>query len=306
MGGTDIRENPLEVNAGRGRAVRDSILRAVFVGSEEAVLGGLRLVEDVLDHEFHGGSYCRVTSGVRDVWAAATSGMTPEEQGGWASCLLADLISMAPVRLSGFPVPASILPQFEMEFSRILDGLESALPANLNLESDLFLKDLSLCRLDSFPCLAQVVEKNGRIPRKVLLNNLRQEFGVVLSLGFATGFRYAPFFEIHTHTAMPGGFDPVGWEQCYLLVADLLELYPEYAGLVGSSCFYDPALEGVSPDLACLREQQQSGGALLLPTGQNASAEGKYKPTGWLMIWPRTQLLRWARRAKTKRLHRSL
>ena len=301
MAGTDIPEHPLEAIAERGQVVRDAILRAIFVGREDAVSGGLRLVEDVLDHEFHGGSYCRVTSGVRDVWSAATSGMTAEEQGGWAGCLLADLISLAPMRLSGFAVPDSILPQFEMEFTRILDGLESPSPTDLNLDSDLFLNDLSLCRLDSFPCVVQVVEKNGRIPGKVLLNSLRQEFGVVLGLGFATGFRYAPFFEIHTHPAISGGFNPAGWEQCYLLVADLLELYPEYAGLVGSWGVFDPVLDRVSPDSACLRELPQSGGALLLPTGQSAAAEGKDKPTAWLMIWPRTQLRRWARRTKQKR-----
>jgi hypothetical protein len=57
------------------------------------------------------------------------------------------------------PVPDAVLPELRRQAMRIL-----ALDAP-SLEDDTFRKDLSICLLLSFPCVAQVVEETGIIPR---------------------------------------------------------------------------------------------------------------------------------------------
>ena len=172
---------------------------------------------------------------------------------------------------------------------------------------DAFRKDLSMCLLLSFPCVAQLVEQTGQIPRRALTTgNVLQ----TLRLGrhfAATGLKAGPYLEIHTHTPMLSSFNPEGWERCYDLVAELLAMRPECPGMVGGSWFYDPALARVTPRLTYLADSPIAGGAFRVRLGSAADdmelatatsdtrrklvADGTYTPTRWLLIWPREALL---------------
>jgi hypothetical protein len=300
--------------AAHAQTVRDRLLAANSTGGD--ALKSLRAIERAIDASFSKSKYYEVAEPLRADWAAATRGMQPTEEHRWAACLLADFIAQSPERLRDFPSPESVIPHTAHELSRILADIETQPEEARNLTSDPFLKDLSLSRLDSFPCVAQIVEKRSGIPRRIAAREFLRAFRQLLRLGVSSRFRYAPFFEIHTHTPMLGGFTPEGWDQCYLLVADLLVQYPDYHALVGGSWFYDPLLDGISPRLAYLRKTPVDGGAFLIRAGStnsdivNATAtsetrrklyeEGKYHPTGWLMIWPREALLAWARQRRRK------
>jgi hypothetical protein len=138
-----------------------------------------------------------------------------------------------------------------------------------------------------------------------------REPAALLTMGRASGFRYAPVFEAHTHKLMMRGFTPSGWHQCILLVADLLQLYPQYLGMTSGSWFYDPQMDRISPTLSFLHQRPVAGGAFLLPMGQrpvdikNATMNsasrrklyeaGQYRPVAWLLVWPRQALLDWAK-----------
>ena len=301
------QEPALDQVARRAAQLRDSLLG----DRKDACLPALRILEATLDASFRSASYFQISAAAHQAWNTSVNGLNPGQKAAWGACLLSDLISQVPQRLPNFPTPKSILPHTAFELSRILDELQKPSAAPQDLQNDLFLKDLVLCRLDGFPCVAQIVDKNASIPRRLVGQTLFQEPAALLKMGLSTGFRYAPTFEIHTHTPMLKGFNPEGWDQCYLLVADLLELYPHYHGLTGGSWFYDPELDRVSPRLAYLRKRPLSGGAFLIPMGQrkediiNATATsesrrklyevGEYKPTAWMMIWPRQALIDWAR-----------
>nr|WP_294505455.1 hypothetical protein [uncultured Rhodopila sp.] len=217
-----------------------------------------------------------------------------------AARLLAGVAARRPARL----VPDAVLPELSRQATRILAADKP------NLDDDVFRKDLSICLLLSFPCVAQVVEQIGGIPRRALTSGGP---GQALRLGAylsRTGLRPGPYLEIHTHTPMLDGFNEAGWERCYELVAELLAARPHCPGMVGGSWFYDPALAKISPRLAYLADTPIGGGAFrvrLGPSEEDAELAtatsstrralveaGTYVPTKWLLIWPRKALLAWA------------
>jgi hypothetical protein len=303
--------------AGRAAQLRDRLL-GESGNQGSVVLGNLRTFEAALDQAFKGKTYFRVQEGVRSAWNTAVA-TVPERT--WAASLLADLIAQAPQRLATSPVPAAILPHIASEFSRIVEHLEKHPEASPNLGSDLFLKDLALCRLGAFPCVAQIADKNSGISRALALRGLFRAPREVAALGLHTRLRFRPFFELHTHLPMLKGFTPKGWDLCYVLLADLLQAYPEYEGIVGSSWFWDPQLDRISPGLSFLRDRPLSGGAFLLPLGQppadiaDATASGsrrklylagEYRPMCWSLVWPRASLLRWVEMNRDRILETTL
>jgi hypothetical protein len=227
-----------------------------------------------------------------------------EGDGVFPALLAARLLAGAGGRRPERLVPDAVLPELWRQAMRIL---ATAAPS---LDDDAFRKDLSICLLLSFPCVAQVVEQTGGIPRRALTSGGP---GQALRLGAylaRTGLQAGPYLEIHTHTPMLDGFNPAGWERCYELVAELLAARPDCPGMVGGSWFYDPALSAISPRLAYLADTPIGGGAFRvrlgatvedaeLATATSASRRslveaGTYVPTKWLLVWPRKALLQWA------------
>ena len=80
--------------------------------------------------------------------------------------------------------------------------------------------------------------------------------------------------------------------------------------MAGTSWFYDPQLETVSPRLSYLRARPIERGAFIVRSGtlpfdiQSATAKsenrrrlyeaGKYIPVAYTLLWPREKLLAWA------------
>ena len=230
----------------------------------------------------------------------------------WNALLLAHLIERLPERARTRAIPASVLRGFIDQLSRIVGELATAPAGHLGLDDDIFLKDLGLCRLEMFPCAAQIVEQGAGVPRQMILSGGTGQIVRMIGLAVVLGGRFRPFFEIHTHTPMLGDFNPAGWDRCYRMVADLLVNQPDCQGLVGGSWFYDPAVEVISPHLAYLRQTPISGGAVTL-RGKSTQADidnatatsqsrrklfeaGKYLPTKYLMVWPRAKLIAWSER----------
>jgi len=82
------------------------------------------------------------------------------------------------------------------------------------------------------------------------------------------------------------------------------------AGMLGSSWFYDPPLEQISPRLAYLRVNPLKHGAFLIhqgpgeihtqraatssPTRAALIEKGEYTARSWIVAWPRAALIKWA------------
>lgn len=124
-----------------------------------------------------------------------------------------------------------------------------------------------------------------------------------------TGGRRA-WLETHTEARDLSDFNEAGWERNWAAAAALLRTRPELAGVIGSSWFFDPPLETISPRLTYLRTTPMNNGAFMIHQGggeihdERASASsptrramietGDYSACSWLLCWPRQAVIRWA------------
>lgn len=181
----------------------------------------------------------------------------------------------------------------------------------LDLNNDLFQKELGLATMRLYAAGAQLLEIHSGVPRSLIFRGgILASFlklGSMLALG---GFR--PYFQIHTHQFMLDAFNEPGWEECYLCCAELYALHPEVLGMVGGSWFYDPALRVISPRLGYLRDTPVDGGARLFffeeggssisnslatsPSRRKLYDEGKYMPKSYMLVWGKNRQIAWARR----------
>ncbi|MGZ5884768.1 MAG: hypothetical protein ACXWJE_10430 [Burkholderiaceae bacterium] len=181
----------------------------------------------------------------------------------------------------------------------------------LKIDHDLFHKEFGIATLRLYVVGAQLADFRCGIPRSTLLKggvqNLPKNVAKILRLG---GFR--KYFQLHTHKFMLDAFNEEGWNECYFCCAELYRLHPEVLGMYGSSWFYDPALDEISPRLAYLRAVPLAGGAELFfveeggsasnnslatsPTRRKLYEEGKYMPKSYMLAWGRSSQIAWARK----------
>jgi hypothetical protein len=205
----------------------------------------------------------------------------------------------------------SIVAQYHNTFERLLKTCKADIGWSEDANS-VYDKDLAMTQQLLFPAGAQVVENSsGFSIRQGLSSGLMQSvrfLGLNLCQGGNKGY-----YQIHTHTPDLSEFHPQGWNNCYLRIAQMLELNPQIKGLFGGSWFYDPQLTAISPRLAYLQNLPLEHGASIFRTGNEKSNdaiatsptrrklfdEGKYIPQSYLLIWPRKALIKWANTYKT-------
>lgn len=186
----------------------------------------------------------------------------------------------------------------------------------LDLDNDLFHKEFGLATLRLYAAGSQLIDYRCGVPRSVVTREgMARALPKMMTMAKLGGFK--PYFQIHTHKFNLDAFHEEGWEECYLCCAELYDVHPEVLGMFGSSWFYDPQLETISPRLAYLRHTPASGGAALMyvveggeaignststsPSRRKLYEEGKYMPTNYMLIWGRDAQRAWAaRRAGTQ------
>lgn len=168
---------------------------------------------------------------------------------------------------------------------------------------DYFVKDYRFATGMTVPCGAQVVDLAERPGVKTMVALLPR--APKLAWDAAT----RPWFKPHTESRYLDEFNEEGWNRCYGEMADLMDLLPDVAGMVATSWFYDPALTEISPRLAYLRQVPMAAGAVSVrhgttqfdidsatktsPSRRALYQEGRYVPTCWSIVWPRTAMLAW-------------
>jgi hypothetical protein len=221
--------------------------------------------------------------------------------------LMLALIETLPDRLRR----SGLLPLFADEYQRsamrISERISQGRRWNHGLVDDVFRKDLALLCLRMVPCTSHVVCRYSGIPRRTLLMPRNLASGASARVVFALRGQLWPLIANHVHPEMTDRFDQAGREACYRMVCALLQRWPDCAGLVGTSWYYDRAVADISPQLAYLRNVPAEHGALFLDVGATAEAranalfrserrrirveDGSYKPRTVMMVWPRQALL---------------
>ena len=226
--------------------------------------------------------------------------------------VLVYLISDYENRIRDLRVPASVPELLAASFQRILAQLDNV-ETNFYLHgNELFSKDLALCRLKLLPCGSELIDVCSGVPRRTIFQNGFHQLarGARFFLRQGSGFR--PWYESHWDRRLIRSFTPRGYDQCYLRIAELLALNPEIKGMMGSSWWFDPALEPISPNLTFLRKVPLDNGAQLFRVGSSAEAtraathlspdrkdlydSGSYHPVIYLLAWTRKDMLEWADR----------
>ena len=199
---------------------------------------------------------------------------------------------------------------YDREIDRLLTIIETNDGAyEFDFSNDSYVKDLQCFTGRMVACGAQVADLQSGMPRRLILSDGLANLPTNLIFALRAG-GFSPYCEIHTHTPTLNDFNPDGWDRCYLCIAEICRGNRSIKGMIGSSWFYDPDLETISPNLAYLRRRPLENGAKLFRIGplpaskRDALAtsktrrkyyeEGKYTPTHYALVWSRDELLRWA------------
>src|SRR5699024_5802471 len=124
---------------------------------------------------------------------------------------------------------------------------------HIRIEHDYFIKDLALVAGRLLPAGAELVQPHSGIPRRVLLSGGVRQFVKGIGYFFALRRGSHDYCALHMDNSELRDFNPKGWHQTYLRIAELLELNPQIAGVFGTAWFYDPVVAKISPHLAYLR-----------------------------------------------------
>lgn len=231
---------------------------------------------------------------------------------------IATLIARFDAQRSKKLIPMSVALQYDVEFRRILAQLDTNVRGFYLHGNDLFSKDLAICRGKLIPCGAELVDEFSGVPRRITTRGGVKQF--VSTLWFFTvrsrGFR--PLYELHMDPRARREFTAEGWDRCFLRIADLLEMHTDIKGVFGSSWWYDPEVERITPRIGYLRRRPLKDGAAIFRMGSDQAAadnatsfsrlrreryeKGEYLPTNYLMVWARDDLLRWAKRERVEGL----
>ena len=118
-----------------------------------------------------------------------------------------------------------------------------------------------------------------------------------------------PLFELHYNPYRLRLFNYEGWNEVFSLAAESLLNRKDVKGVFGVSWFFDPAIKDVSPEICYIRELiEKIGGRFFLfgssekdknnafylsKVRKHAYEQGKYDPTSYMMIIPRSVLLKY-------------
>jgi hypothetical protein len=181
-------------------------------------------------------------------------------------------------------------------------------------DDDFFAKDVRYALGQTLHCGAMQIDLNGSVGPKLLLRDLKKRRSPS-SLGkYIRVQGWGRWYKDHLDLRYMEEFDPEGWTAFFVRAARLLEMNPEVRGISGASWFYDPRVAEISPELAYMRMPLQHG-AFCADMGtveqdihyatvrsrkrKELYQQGKYFPTCFLMMWPRSGLIEWSRQLKT-------
>jgi len=232
--------------------------------------------------------------------------------------LVAQLALRLPQSIPGRNVPSEVLALYPLAARQLVTYLQEASDQQYHYPHDSFVKDLRFASGLSVPGGAQDVDLRSTIGYRA---SARMLMRIPSGRNILRVLRYgqlAPWFRIHTDSRYLHDFNEPGWDACYHRIAALLKTHPEVLGMVGTSWFYDPQLESVSPRLGYLRLRPVERGATVVRNrtssfdieSATATSEsrrrlyeaGKFVPVSHTILWPREELLAWAHSAAPKAL----
>ena len=230
--------------------------------------------------------------------------------------ILMKLIIMNYNKIFTSKLPKEIVDLYKIDFERIANELiKEDYIGNLLYSDDKFRKDIGICTMRLIPVGAIKIHID-RLPLSFLLKQSKKEFNESVYYLVFKLKGYKPFYNMHLYQQTPdlmNEFNEKGWRNYYRRIAMLLEIEPKVKGIFGSSWFFDPKLKDISPHLSYLKNLVTDNGGKLFCLGPSEGAikdstiksktryklflEGKYVPTRYCVVWPRYELIEWAKKS---------
>jgi hypothetical protein len=231
--------------------------------------------------------------------------------GSYAKLVVWTLIQDLPNRLARLPLPASIREVYPATLRRIASRLAIVPDDAYVAELGDFWRDLRLASQLAVPLTAsRVLDRVAFLPASFYRNmGPRENLRCLRFLAFRL-HGLGPLFRVHIDERDLSEFNDAGWDRAYQRAAEMLRLYPESLGTVGTAWTLDPALDLISTHLTYTRRCQTDQGAFLRNEGPSelttrralaasrtrrlAYERGEYVPTTYSAVWARRDHLRWA------------
>lgn len=285
----------------RGRGGLEEMLAAVPF---ERITSAIESIDAPASYHYLPSTVHGAFSEIEDRFGAARLGLYKKH-------LIAAMIEALPRKIDALNLPQSVLDLYP----DILDVLAQTMadtPDEDYLRGRGIIRELRLASARSVPCGARIVDIDSCAPKTLyrnngMINNLRCLWFVYARMG-----GLAPLYRVHVDTRYLKYFNEPGWVQCFLSIAEMLRRNPPMRGVIGTSWFYDPKMEAVSPWLAYLRKRPQEYGAYLRYDGPGEEhtkratgtsktrralyEKGEYNPACYTLVWARKDVLRWAER----------
>ena len=213
-----------------------------------------------------------------------------------------------PTRVPAADLPPAVLELYPEWIQRLADFLTAAADP---YDRDFWAKDVRISLVLSVPgARTQMIDLSSPMGPGQVLRHARDGWGWSVVPAYAAAQAWKPWLEVHTESRELSDFNEAGWDRAWATAAEILRRRPDMAGMLGSSWFYDPPLEQISPRLAYLRLNPLKHGAFMIhqgpgdihtqraatssPTRKALIEEGKYTARSWIVAWPRAALIRWA------------
>lgn len=240
--------------------------------------------------------------------AAAASALGEDAGGDLKRGLIAAWAQALPSRVAAADLPPEVHALYPDWIDRLATFL---LQGTGDYDPDFWAKDVRFALALSVPgAQTQTIDLCSRLGPGDVLRHGRDRNDWSAMAAYAAAKGWGSWLEVHTESRHLADFNEAGWDRAWETAAAILRRRPELRGMLGSSWFYDPPLEEISPRLAYLRVNPTRNGAFMIHQGpgeihtQRAAASpgsrralieaGKYTPRSWIVAWPRAALLRWA------------
>jgi hypothetical protein len=181
-------------------------------------------------------------------------------------------------------------------------------------EDDYFAKDVRYALGLTVPAGALQFDPIYRIGPKLILREIARLHSPRPAWHYIGACGLGRWYNVHLDTRAVKEFTPEGWTRAFVTVAGVLAMNPSVRGAASAGWLFDPQLAEVSPELGYIQTPMKHG-AFRIRIGSGADTvrnatrhsavrrkaceEGRYAPAAFLMAWPRTALIAWARRLES-------
>lgn len=213
-----------------------------------------------------------------------------------------------PARIAGEDLPDEVLALYPDHIERLAAFLDADTGA---YDRDFWAKDVRVSLALSVPgAQTQIIDLSSPLGAGPVVRSALAGHGLNALPAWIGAGGWRSWLEVHTEARHLADFNEAGWDRAWVTAAAILKRRPHMAGMIGSSWFYDPPLETISPRLAYLRLNPLKGGAFMVhqgpgeihtrragassPTRAALIEKGEYVARSWIMAWPREALIRWA------------